>query len=112
MKNRTRRLRAKKELSLADVAAAVGTSRSQIQKLESGQRRLTIEWMQRIAVALGVELADLLPRGRRSTGPAERELLVIFARLPRSKQKQVLAVGRRLLKLSQPSPTKVSRRAI
>lgn len=38
----------------------VGTSRQQIARLENGDRRLTVGWMQRVAKALGVDPADLI----------------------------------------------------
>ena len=59
--NRITEIRRAKGLSLADVAAAVGTTKSQIKKLEDGDRRLTLDWMHRISKALGVSLTDLIP---------------------------------------------------
>jgi transcriptional regulator with XRE-family HTH domain len=61
LKNRITEIRRAKGLSLADVAAAVGTTKSQIKKLENGDRRLTLDWMHRISKALGVSLTDLIP---------------------------------------------------
>jgi transcriptional regulator with XRE-family HTH domain len=40
------------EMTLEDLAELVGTSAQQISRLEKGERRLTQEWMQRIAAVL------------------------------------------------------------
>ena len=61
MKNRITEIRRAKGLSLAAVAIAVGTTKSQIKKLEDGDRRLTLDWMHPISKALGVSLTDLIP---------------------------------------------------
>jgi repressor LexA len=61
MKNRLRELRKALGLTLNDVASAAGTSNQQLGMLERGERRLTIEWMQKLAPVLGVEPKDLLP---------------------------------------------------
>lgn len=61
MKNRLRELRKALGLTLNDVAGAAGTSNQQLGMLERGERRLTVEWMQKLAPVLGVEPKDLLP---------------------------------------------------
>jgi len=48
-------------LTLEAIARLTGTTAAQISKLEKGERRLTVDWMARLAPALGVEIADLLP---------------------------------------------------
>lgn len=62
MQNRIRQIRQQQGLSMQKLADQVGTSKSQIDKLERGQRRLTVDWMMRISKALGVEIASLLPQ--------------------------------------------------
>lgn len=59
--NRIEELRLQRRLSRDALGKLIGTKGGQIQKLELGERRLTLEWMQRIAGALGVETAELLP---------------------------------------------------
>jgi transcriptional regulator with XRE-family HTH domain len=49
--------RTQKNLTLQGLAERVGTTKSQIDKLERGERRLTVEWLERIAEALDVPLA-------------------------------------------------------
>jgi phage repressor protein C with HTH and peptisase S24 domain len=59
--NRLKELRERAGLSMQALATRAGTSAPQINKLEKGERRLTVDWMTRLAPALGVELRDLLP---------------------------------------------------
>lgn len=47
-------------MSAADLAEKVGTSQPQITRLERGERRLTVDWMQRIAKALECKPFDLV----------------------------------------------------
>jgi phage repressor protein C with HTH and peptisase S24 domain len=61
MPNPLRTLRESRDLSLAALADLVGTTRQQIHKLETGERRLSIDWLLKLASALGVEPKDLLP---------------------------------------------------
>lgn len=58
--NRIREIRLARGLTESELARRVGTSQPQIRRLEAGQRRLTEEWMRRIAKALDVRPADLL----------------------------------------------------
>lgn len=64
MINRIRDIRRSKNLTLADVAARCSppTTAQTIGRLETGTRSLSLVWMNRIAVALGVE-PELLVRG-------------------------------------------------
>ena len=59
--NRIRDLRLAAGLTLDEVARRAGTSVQQLSRLERGHRRLTDAWMRRIAAALGVLPAALLP---------------------------------------------------
>jgi phage repressor protein C with HTH and peptisase S24 domain len=47
-------------LTLEQLAARVGTDKTQLSRLEKGKRRLTMDWLERIAPALGCEPVDLL----------------------------------------------------
>lgn len=58
--NRIAELREARNWSLADLAREAKTTPAQIQKLERGDRRLTIDWMRRLAGALGVKPSVLL----------------------------------------------------
>jgi transcriptional regulator with XRE-family HTH domain len=61
MSNRLREFRDLAGLSMQALADRVGTTAPQINKLEKGERRLTLDWMTRLSVALGIEPKDLLP---------------------------------------------------
>lgn len=61
MENNIRHWREARGLSRRELAEKANTGESQIVKLERGERRLTAEWMVRLASALDVAPADLLP---------------------------------------------------
>lgn len=60
--NRIRDIRKAKGLTLADLAAACDppTTAQTIGRLETGMRRLSLGWMNRIAAAMGVDPASLM----------------------------------------------------
>lgn len=60
MTNRIREWRQTRGWSLQQLADASGTSKSQIDKLEKGDRRLTVDWMVRLAKPLGCDPRDLM----------------------------------------------------
>jgi len=61
--NRIRELRHARGWSLEHLASLIEppTTASQVHKLESGDRRLTQQWMERVSRALSVAAVDLLP---------------------------------------------------
>lgn len=59
--NRIREWRQRRSLSLQQLAEVSSTTRAQIDKLERGERRLTLDWMVRLAKPLDCLPADLLP---------------------------------------------------
>jgi transcriptional regulator with XRE-family HTH domain len=71
--NRVRELRLAAELTLAELAAAVGTTTSHIQRLETGGRDLNLGWMERISRALNCLPADLLLPEHGGLAPDERD---------------------------------------
>lgn len=70
MINRIRDVRREKGLTLAEVAqrCAPPTTAQTIGRLETGMRNLSLDWMNRIAAALGVE-PELLLRGEQVAQP-------------------------------------------
>jgi len=70
--NKIRALRIARDWSQEHLASAVRpkTSQPQIDRLERGERRLTQEWMGRIAAALNVDPAALLPDQELSFSPS------------------------------------------
>lgn len=59
--NRIRELREAQGLSQAELARRIHVSPPALQKVEIGARKLDQHWMRRIAKALGVSSAELLP---------------------------------------------------
>jgi len=59
--NRIKVLRKKKGMTMQTLAAAVGTSQQQIDRLEKSKRRLTVGWMERLGNALDCSMTELLP---------------------------------------------------
>jgi len=60
MENRILELRKSKGLTLAQLADKTGSTAQQIGRLEKGERRLTTDWMEKIAKALEVLPEDLM----------------------------------------------------
>jgi transcriptional regulator with XRE-family HTH domain len=71
MQSRLRSIRKSRGLTLADVAARCTppTTAVTIGRLETGMRKLSLPWMERLARALDVEPADLLPASAGSDLP-------------------------------------------
>lgn len=61
MQNRLAELRRRAGLTQDQLATLADTGRSQIVKLERGERRMTVDWMLRLAKPLACDPKDLLP---------------------------------------------------
>ena len=59
--NRISYLRKKRCFSMQKLASKTGTSQQQIDRLEKGRRRLTVEWMQKLSEALDCSILELIP---------------------------------------------------
>lgn len=71
--NRLRELREQRDWSQDHLAHLAGTTKAQISKLERGARRLTLDWMIRLAEVLAVDPQDLLAdRDQTPPKPYER----------------------------------------
>lgn len=70
--NRIAELRALRGWSRPDLARRMETTPQQLERLEKGQRRLTMEWLQRAAAALDVEVTALVD-DTISTGPVPNQ---------------------------------------
>lgn len=62
MGNRLKQLRKARDLSMADLAGRLGpdVSPATVDKHEKGKRKLSLEWLQRYADALGVHAAEIM----------------------------------------------------
>lgn len=69
--NRIKDLREEVGLSQEALGERVGTSGQQIARLEKEERRLTLQWMRRVAKGLGVAPIDLLLPSDREAESAE-----------------------------------------
>jgi len=74
--NRIREWRQKRGWSLQQLAEASDTTRAQIDKLERGERRLTVDWMVRLAKPLDCLPADLLPNGAQTAAAPDPTRLI------------------------------------
>lgn len=72
MANRIRELRKARRLTMEGLARLANTTASQINKLEKGERRLTDEWMHRLAEALDCSAASLMVERHGRAGPIDR----------------------------------------
>lgn len=61
---RLRRARAKRDLSLADLARATGISTSTLSRLESAQRKSSLELLLPVTAALGIPLDEIVAAPR------------------------------------------------
>lgn len=80
--NRLKELRQAAGVTLQDLADALNTTTAQIHRLETGDRQMTLRWMQRLAVALGVTPADMLLPADGGLDPRERELVDTVREVP------------------------------
>lgn len=109
MKNRLREFRKARGLTLEQVAEAVGTSHQQVQRLETGARRLTLEWLTRLAAAMEYEPADLIGRHK----PEHIALLRLIAGLNEQQTKVIMGAVRGVLgDAAHPHPAKRTRQRV
>jgi transcriptional regulator with XRE-family HTH domain len=91
LRNRLKALREAQSLSLVALAAKVGVSSQQISHLELGKRHLTVEWLTRLADALGCHpWAIVTPDLATKLTRPEKALLEAFRALPESKRKRLV----------------------
>jgi len=88
MKNRIYELRKEQGMSQAELAEKTNSTAQQIGRLEKGDRRLTTDWMEKIAAALGVLPEDLM-----SANHGERVVIPEIAFPSESHSKKTRDVG-------------------
>ena len=103
MQTRIAFLRQQRGLSLGDLAKAAGTTKAQIQKLERGDRRLSLEWMERLARAMDTKISDLLPPEEVSCAHEQDTavLLEVLSRLSREDRAVLVPIVKRVLRTLQ-----------
>ena len=87
--NYIRKMREKRGLSQEQLAQKLNTTNPQISNLELGKRRLTWEWMQRLAGALECQPLDLVENADRTDTHAEKNLLDTYRALDPHQQEAV-----------------------
>jgi DNA-binding Xre family transcriptional regulator len=80
------------------LAELIGTSNQQISHLEKGRRRLTLDWMERIAKALECHPSDLFAGGTRLQNEKERAMIELFRGLSDEQQEAFLQATAALAK--------------
>ena len=98
MKNRIRELRTARGLTLRELAGRVSTSNQQISHLETGKRRLTVGWVERIARALDCHPLELLDEGLDLRNERERALIELYRGLSEEQQEAFLQAAAALAK--------------
>ena len=92
MGNRIRQLRKSQGLTLTQLAEKVGTTNQQLSHLEKGRRRLTQDWMERIARGLNCRPIELLEETVDKLSVQERAFIKIYRKLS-SEQQEALYVA-------------------
>jgi len=86
-------MRARQGLTLQQLAARLSppASYQQIARLERDERRLTWEWLSRIARALECAPMDLIEDGWERLTPAEQKLVAAYRDLPEAQRCTMLS---------------------
>jgi transcriptional regulator with XRE-family HTH domain len=92
--NKIRAFRDARGMSLEKLAKLVNTSNQQISHLESGKRRLTVDWLQRLGRALDCHPWVLVGEDFPSTlQPSEIRLLEAFRGLGKEHRKALVSLA-------------------
>lgn len=75
--NRIREWRLKRERTLVWLAKAIGTTHGHVQKMEVGDRPVTLEWLDRIGAALNVSVGELLHQRQNPLLPSDDEVRLL-----------------------------------
>jgi transcriptional regulator with XRE-family HTH domain len=91
---RIRKVRLDQGIKQKDLARRIGISQGALTNFELGRRRISLEWLLRIAKALDVPLAYFVgaveaPLSEDALGPKEHRLLRAFGRMSRDPRLQM-----------------------
>lgn len=90
MRNRIKELRKARGLTLEALATRANSSNQHISHLENGRRRLTVDWMERLAAALDCHPFELLDDCLVAKTNQEEMLLELFRGLSEAQQEAFL----------------------
>lgn len=85
MHQKIKQIRKQRGFTMKKLAESIGTSQQQIDRLEKGKRRMTLEWMDRLSSALDCNITDLLPPSHQSRDSKTSKTKVIGAINSKSK---------------------------
>ena len=103
-KNYIKEIRTERGLTLENLAELVGTSHQQISLLEKGQRRLTWDWILRIADALQCHSSDITDGPATPQTSDERDLLYKFRHMCPEDQHKYIFMAEAFMELNAPKP--------
>lgn len=111
--NRIRELRRERDWSQQKLADLVGVSKVTISDLELGKMQLTLDYMKRVAKALGVTAGELLNIEDNPLLPAgsERELIERYREASSEERKNIDRVTEALISRRPPRPSDRERAA-
>lgn len=98
MKNRIKELRRAKGLTLQELAELVGSSNQQISQLETGRRRLNVDWLERLSKVFDCHPIEILDDGVLAQNEREKILLELFRGLSEEQQQAFLKATAALAK--------------
>ncbi|WP_297022434.1 helix-turn-helix domain-containing protein [Thalassospira sp.] len=101
VENRIKKKRKARGLTLKQLAEIVGVSNQQISHLENGRRRLSVEWLLRIAEALECQPSDLLVEPGKPHDARERAIIELFRELSEEQQEAFMQAVTALAKLAR-----------
>lgn len=91
--SRLREIREKQGLSQAELAERAGTSQSQIDRLEKGHRRLTVDWLNRLSQALRCTPTEILEAPKPGLAPDEQAILDLYRALSAPNKENVIRIA-------------------
>jgi transcriptional regulator with XRE-family HTH domain len=102
--NRLREWRTRRGRTLEQLAEAMGTSRMQLSRLETGNRETTINWLEKAARALDVSVGDLLAHRHNATilSEGEAQLINKLRAMPPERASSVHAVAESMASYTAP----------
>ena len=92
-KNALYQIREQRGLTQKDIAEAVGTTANQISRLESGVRKLSPEWIDRLSKVLNCTKAELLGEPATELTEKEKVMLETFQKLTPEQQAMIQTIA-------------------
>lgn len=96
--NRLREWRKHRRMTLQQIATAAGTTRAQVQRIETGVRPMSVAWMERFARILHVQVSDLLAPAHSGAelSPREHDLIGLYRGSDDNAREAIFGVAEKL----------------